>query len=115
MTNSTACLSSLPRGCLRGAIFCACATMALPVVGAADAGRLANASPVTPTHAQFGGQCAEGMAEDAHVTTDCSVNWASEDGKVYCFSSDKARHTFLKHPARNLKRAQAFYAKEGMK
>jgi len=91
------------------------AAVALLLTVTVDAAGMTDASPATPAHAQFGGQCAEGMAEDAHVETDCSVNWTSKDGKVYCFSSDKARHTFLKHPARNLKRAQAFYAKEGMK
>src|SRR6266581_3041394 len=46
------------------------------------------ADVVSPDKAEFGGQCAEGLAEGKHVMTDCSVNWKDKDGKTYCFSND---------------------------
>ncbi|HJT99064.1 MAG TPA: hypothetical protein VJ696_12185 [Rhodanobacteraceae bacterium] len=67
-------------------------------------------APVSPASAEFGGQCAEGLAEGRHVMTDCSVNWKDKDGKVYCFSSDAAKRTFLESPAESLDRARAFIA-----
>ncbi|HEV7489868.1 MAG TPA: hypothetical protein VGO25_03620, partial [Rhodanobacteraceae bacterium] len=65
---------------------------------------------ISPDKAEFGGQCAEGLAEGKHVITDCSVNWTDKDGKVYCFSSDAAKTAFLKNPAESLERARAFVA-----
>ena len=65
---------------------------------------------VSPDKAEFGGQCTEGLAEGKHVMTDCSVNWADKDGKVYCFSNDAAKTAFLKSPAESLDRARAFIA-----
>jgi hypothetical protein len=60
--------------------------------------------------AQFGGQCAEALAEGKHVPTDCSVNWTDKDGKVYCFGSEAARKAFLEDPAANLQKARDFAA-----
>ena len=61
------------------------ATLALlllaPLARAADA-------PVDPAQAQFGGQCAEGLAEGKHVVTNCALTWSDKDGKIYCFSSE---------------------------
>ncbi len=68
------------------------------------------ADAVSPDKAEFGGQCAEGLAEGKHVMTDCSVNWADKDGKVYCFSNEAAKTAFLKNPAESLDRARAFIA-----
>jgi YHS domain-containing protein len=62
------------------------------------------------TQGQFGGQCAEGLATGRHVMTDCSVNWADKDGKVYCFSNAAAKAEFVKDPQGNLERARAFIA-----
>src|ERR1700677_4679109 len=59
---------------------------------------------------QFGGQCAEGLAEGKHVMTDCSVTWSDKDGKVYCFSSEAAKKSFLENPTDSLQRAHAFIA-----
>jgi YHS domain-containing protein len=67
-------------------------------------------TPVSPDKAEFGGQCTEGLAEGKHVMTDCSVNWKDKDGKVYCFSSNDAKATFLKSPAESLERARSFIA-----
>ena len=66
--------------------------------------------PISPAKAEFGGQCAEGLAEGKHVMTDCSVTWKDKDGKVYCFSNDAAKTAFLKNPAESLDRARAFLA-----
>ncbi|HYB34244.1 MAG TPA: hypothetical protein VED45_12565 [Steroidobacteraceae bacterium] len=71
---------------------------ALSAVGADDA------------QVQFGGQCAEGLAEGRHVTTNCAITWKDKDGKVYCFSSESSRKTFLDNPAANLQKARDFVA-----
>jgi YHS domain-containing protein len=63
---------------------------------------------------QFGGECAEGLAEGQHVKTDCKTTWVDKDGKRYCFSNEGAKKTFLKNPAENLQRAQAFMAAGGV-
>jgi hypothetical protein len=65
---------------------------------------------VAPDKAEFGGQCAEGLAEGRHVMTDCSVNWKDKDGKVYCFSNDAAKTKFLGNRAESLERARTFIA-----
>ena len=68
------------------------------------------ADTVSPDKAEFGGQCAEGLAEGKHVMTDCSVHWKDKDGKTYCFSNDAAKAAFLKNPAESLDRARTFIA-----
>ena len=61
--------------------------------------------------AQFGGQCAEGLATGRHVMTNCSVAWKDDtDGKLYCFANEGAKAEFLKDSAGNLERARAFIA-----
>ena len=78
------------------------------VLGAAVAA--AADAPVTPAQAQFGGQCAEGLAEGKHIVTDCSLSWADKDGKRYCFSNEAARKSFLANPTANLQKARDFFA-----
>lgn len=70
----------------------------------------AAASPVAASTAQFGGQCAEGLAEGRHVVTDCAISWTDKDGSAYCFSSENAKKSFLENPAENLRRAREFIA-----
>ena len=60
--------------------------------------------------AEFGGQCAEGLAVGRHVMTNCSVNWTDKDGKLYCFSNEAAKTEFLKDAPGNLERARTFIA-----
>ena len=67
--------------------------LAVAPVQAADA-------PVTPEQAQFGGQCAEGLAEGQHVPTTCNISWKDKDGKTYCFSNAAAKASFLQGPDR---------------
>ena len=59
---------------------------------------------------EFGGQCTEALAEGQHVATNCKTTWTDKDGKVYCFSNDGAKKSFLENPAENLQRARAFMA-----
>jgi hypothetical protein len=59
---------------------------------------------------QFGGQCAEALAQGRHVMTNCALTWTDKDGKVYCFSSDGARKAFLENPGANLQKARDFTA-----
>jgi len=60
--------------------------------------------------AEFGGQCAEGLAEGRHVMTNCALTWTAPDGKVYCFSSADARKSFLADANGNLQKARDFIA-----
>ena len=64
---------------------------------------------VQAVQGEFGNQCTMGLAALKNMPTDCSVNWTSDDGKTYCFSSEEDRAAFLKDPAGNLKKAQGFY------
>jgi YHS domain-containing protein len=66
-----------------------------------------SASPA-PVKGEFDNSCAMGLADGQMVKTDCSVNWTAPDGKVYCFSSDKSKETFLKNAEANIKKAQDF-------
>jgi len=93
------------------AVFCAAAALSPAMANrshAADAGA-APAAAATP-QAEFGGQCAEGLAEGQHVKTTCTTTWTDKDGKTYCFSNEAAKKTFLQNPVENLQRAQAFMA-----
>jgi len=58
---------------------------------------------------EFGGQCAMGLALGIPFQTPCDVTWKSEDGKTYCFSSEKSKTDFLKDTEQNLAKAQKFY------
>jgi YHS domain-containing protein len=69
----------------------------------------ANAPPQT-SQAQFGGQCAEALAQGQHVMTDCTHYWTDQDGKTYCFGSEDAKKSFLQNPTENLQRAREFMA-----
>ena len=71
---------------------------------------LAADSPAALSPVQFGGQCVEGLAEGRHVMTNCALTWKDKDGKVYCFSSDAARKSFLENPAAKLQQARDFIA-----
>jgi hypothetical protein len=68
------------------------------------------ATSVSPSQAEFGGQCPEGLSEGQHVTTNCSITWTDKDGKLFCFSSDAAKKSFLSNPTEKLQRAREFMA-----
>jgi YHS domain-containing protein len=59
---------------------------------------------------QFDNMCAEGLALNKEIKTDCSVN-AAYKGKTYCFGNEQAKTDFMKDPAANLAKAESFYAK----
>ena len=61
---------------------------------------------------EFNKECALGLAMNHHVTTDCSVKWTSEDGKVYCFSSEGAKSEFLKDADANRLKAEVFWSQD---
>jgi YHS domain-containing protein len=83
--------------------FFAIALLALPL-----AARAADTAP--PPQVQFGGECAQGLAEGKHVATDCKTTWTDKDGKTYCFSTEAAKKVFLENSAESLERARTFVA-----
>jgi len=64
----------------------------------------------SPSQAQFGGQCAEALAEGQHVQTNCTVDWTAKDGKSYRYATEAAKKTFLENPTANLQKARDFIA-----
>ena len=60
--------------------------------------------------AEFGGQCTEALSEGQHLMTNCSITWTDKDGKLFCFSSDAAKKSFLSNPTEKLQRAREFMA-----
>ncbi len=72
-------------------------------------GALAADAAASPPQ-EFGGQCTQALAEGRHVATNCTTTWSDKDGKVYCFSNDASKKSFLENPAENLQRARAFMA-----
>jgi YHS domain-containing protein len=59
---------------------------------------------------EFNNMCAEGLALHKEIKTDCSVNTVYK-GKTYCFGSEQAKQDFMKDPAANLAKAEAYYSK----
>lgn len=60
---------------------------------------------------QFNNECAWGLANGKHVSTNCAVNMTGEDGKTYCFSSDKAMTAFMKDPTKHMSSATKTYGR----
>ena len=63
---------------------------------------------------ELGGYCAMALVNHQKVKTDCSVNWTSQDGKVFCFSNDASKAEFLKSPDENMQTAIDNYAAADM-
>lgn len=61
--------------------------------------------------AEYNNECAWGLANGQRVQTSCAVNMTGENGKTYCFSSDKAMAAFMKDPARNMSKADSTYGR----
>jgi YHS domain-containing protein len=59
---------------------------------------------------EFNNMCTEGLALHKQIKTDCSVS-APYKGKTYCFGNEQAKSDFLKDPAANLAKAEAYYGK----
>ena len=66
-------------------------------------------APVAAPKGEFDNSCAMGLASGQVVKTDCSVNWTAPDGKVYCFSTEDSKDTFLKNPDENIQKAKEFF------
>ena len=66
-------------------------------------------SPAAAPKGEFDDSCAMGLASGQVVKTDCSVNWTAPDGKVYCFSTEASKATFLKSPDENIQKAKEFF------
>ncbi len=90
------------------ALLCAAAAASVSAPAVHNRAHAADAAPAAQT--EFGGQCVEALAESQHVSTNCTTTWTDKDGKVYCFSNDGAKKTFLANPAENLQRARSFMA-----
>ena len=60
---------------------------------------------------EYSNECAWGLANGKHVETNCSVNMTREDGKTYCFSSDRAMAAFMKDPTKNMSKANKAYGR----
>jgi len=61
--------------------------------------------------AEYGNECAWGLANGKHVQTNCSINMTGANGKTYCFSSDKAMAAFMKDPPRNMNKAKETFGR----
>ncbi|MGC2408595.1 MAG: hypothetical protein WA441_00905 [Methyloceanibacter sp.] len=85
-----------------------CCGAALAEDAAAPATPAAAATPAS-AKGEFDNSCTMGLAEGQTVKTDCSVNWAAPDGKVYCFSREASKETFLKNADENIQKAKEFY------
>jgi YHS domain-containing protein len=63
------------------------------------------------TNGEFNNMCAEGLAMHKNIRTNCSVN-AAYKGKTYCFGNEQAKKQFMKDPAANLAKAEAYFKSE---
>src|SRR4029079_6066712 len=66
------------------------------------------APAAAPPKGEFDNSCTMGLASGQVVKTDCSINWTAPDGKVYCFSREASKETFLKNPTENIQKAKEF-------
>ena len=98
----------------RGLASIACATavaVALcfgTALAASAAETSTNATVGTPATGEFDNSSVMDLASGQTVKTDCSVNWTAPDGKVYCFSTEASKETFLKSPDENIQKAKEF-------
>jgi hypothetical protein len=59
---------------------------------------------------EFGGYCAMGLVNRQRIKTDCTANWTSKEGKLYCFSNEAAKNEFLTAGDENIQKAIESYA-----
>ena len=95
--------SRCPQIASRGITACAASCAMLILIFAPLHSARAAAPPVPESSPEFGGQCAEALANGQHVLTD-------KDGKKYCFSNDSSKKSFLQSPVENIQRARDFAA-----
>jgi YHS domain-containing protein len=94
----------------RTAVLIALVLCSAPLAATQAADSAGAVASVPAAQVQFGGQCVEGLSVSRHVVTNCATTWTDKDGKVYCFSSDAAKKTFLENPTENLQKARDFIA-----
>ena len=70
-------------------------------------------SPAASPKGEFDDFVSMGLASGQVVKTDCSVNWTATDGKIYCFSTEASKATFLKSPDENIQKAKEFFLTQG--
>jgi YHS domain-containing protein len=58
---------------------------------------------------EFDNMCAQGLAMEKSVKTDCSVN-ETYNGKTYCFSNEQAKTDFMKDPDASIAKAETYYS-----
>ena len=102
---------------IRGPIFSAVAAAlllglaaAVPAAAEDAASSSTPAASPAPVKGEFDDYCVMGLSEGQNIKTDCSVTWTGDDGKVYCFSSEKSKAAFLKDPEGTIKKAREFEA-----
>lgn len=80
------------------------------VVGASIAAVAASAWAEDPERKpELDGNCAMSAAMGSKLPTTCSVVWISPQDKLYCFSNERAKATFMQDPEGNERRAQTFW------
>jgi hypothetical protein len=66
--------------------------------------------PEVPIHGEFNDEDPVGLAAGTHLKTDCSINMAADDGKVYCFTIRTSLEFFEGSPRKYIIAAREFYA-----
>lgn len=57
-------------------------------------------------HGEFDDYDPMGLIAGALIKTDCAVNWMSQRGKRYCFSTEPSLLSFEEWPQRNIAKAE---------
>ncbi len=94
-----------------GLLACSMSAIAADERGSESAGTKGNVVRDGTPHGEFDNECSWGLANGKHVKTECSVNMTGENGKTYCFSSDKAMAAYMKDPSANLGKATKAYGR----
>ena len=90
-------LASVARATAVAAALCfAVSASVLAAEPTTNAPAMTPAPVAAPTKGEFDNSCTMGLASGQLVKTDCSVNWTAPDGKVYCFSTEASKASFLK-------------------
>lgn len=48
-------------------------------------------------------------AQDKLAAADCSINWVSETGRIYCFGNEETKENFVKDVQENLSKPQIIW------
>jgi YHS domain-containing protein len=75
----------------------------------ADGGIWKAVVPPSAMHGEFGNEDPVGLAAGKHIKTDCSMNWVSDDGKLYCFTTGTSLVFFEEAPNSYIRAARKFF------